>query len=141
MAVPHSHDILQAVIDSTPDAIFVKDLSGRYIVVNEAFARFIDKTTAEIVGKNDFELYPDEDAKQFVEADRQVLSTGVAQSFEGVATGLEGPQTYLVTKGAYRDADGRVAGVYGISHDISELKQAQQTLQETRDALFRSQKM
>ncbi len=141
MAVPHSHDILQAVIDSTPDAIFVKDLSGRYIVVNEAFARFINKTTAEIVGKNDFELYPDEDAKQFVEADRQVLSTGVAQSFEGVATGLEGPQTYLVTKGAYCGADGKVAGVYGISHDISELKQAQQTLQETREALFRSQKM
>ena len=73
MAIPNSYDILQAVIEATPDAIFVKDLDGRYVLVNEAFARFIGKSTVDIVGKNDFELYPEEDARNFVEADRQVL--------------------------------------------------------------------
>jgi PAS domain S-box-containing protein len=141
VAIPNSYDILSAVIDATPDAIFVKDLNGCYVVVNAAFARFIGKTPAEIVGRNDFELYPEVDARAFVDADRQVLATGEPQAFEGVATGESGPQTYHVTKGVYRDKDGKILGVYGISHDITELQQAHETLEQTREALFRSQKM
>src|SRR5262245_52334739 len=141
VAIPDSYGILHAVIDATPDAIFVKDLNGCYVVVNAAFARFIGKTPAEIVGKNDFELYPEVDARAFIDADRQVLATGQPQAFEGVATGESGPQTYHVTKGVYRDRDGRILGVYGISHDITELQQAHETLEQTREALFRSQKM
>jgi PAS domain S-box-containing protein len=142
MAIPNSFDILQAVIEATPDAIFVKDLDGRYVLVNEAFARFIGKSHADIVGRNDFELYPEADARAFVEADRQVLATGRPQAFEGVATGHSGqPQTYLVSKGVYRDKDGRSLGVYGISHDITELREAHETLERTQEALFHSQKM
>ncbi len=96
MAIPNSFDILQAVIDATPDAIFVKDLEGRYVLVNAAFIRFIGKLHEDIVGKNDYELYPEADARAFVEADRTVLATGRPQVFEGVATGQDGqPQTYL----------------------------------------------
>jgi two-component system, cell cycle sensor histidine kinase and response regulator CckA len=141
MAIPNSYDILQAVIEATPDEIFVKDLEGRYILVNEAFARFIGKSPADIVGRNDFELYPEKDARGFVEADRQVLASGKPQVFEGVATGAAGERTYLVTKGVYRDRDGRILGVYGISHDITELQHAHESLEQTREALFRAQKM
>jgi PAS domain S-box-containing protein len=142
MAIPNSFDILQAVIEATPDAIFVKDLEGRYVLVNEAFARFIGKSQADIVGRNDFELYPEADARAFVEADRQVVATGKHQVFEGVATGPDGqPQTYLVSKGPYHDKDGRSLGVYGISHDITELREAHENLERTQEALFRSQKM
>ena len=142
MAIPNSFDILQAVIEATPDAIFVKDLEGRYVLVNEAFARFIGKPQPDIVGRNDFELYPEADARAFVEADKQVLALGKPQAFEGVATGGDGqPQTYLVSKGVYRDKDGRSLGVYGISHDITDLREAHESLEKTQEALFRSQKM
>ena len=46
-----------------------------------------------------------------------------------------------MTKGVYRDKDGQILGVYGISHDITELQQAHGSLEQTREALFRSQKM
>jgi signal transduction histidine kinase len=46
-----------------------------------------------------------------------------------------------VTKGPYRDESGRILGLYGISHDITELRTAYATLAHTREALFRSQKM
>jgi PAS domain S-box-containing protein len=142
MAIPNSFDILQAVIEATPDAIFVKDLEGRYVLVNEAFCRFIGKPHADIVGRNDFELYPESDARAFIDADRHVLATGKPQAFEGVATGQQGqPQTYLVSKGVYRDKDGNSLGVFGISHDITELRQAHENLERTQEALFRSQKM
>ena len=141
MEIPNSYDILQAVIEATPDAIFVKDLAGRYVLVNGAAARFLGRSPAEIVGKNDFELYPEATARQFVEDDQRVLATGEPQSFEGVATSALGTQAYLVTKGVYRGKDGRILGLYGISHDITELRLAHETLEHTREALFQSQKM
>ena len=142
MAIPNSFDILQAVIEATPDAIFVKDLDGRYVVVNEAAARFVGKSPEEIVGKRDLELYDEATASRFIRDDQRVLATGQAQSFEGMATGEGGAQqAYLVTKGVYRDKDGKILGLFGISHDITELRQAHETLEHTREALFRSQKM
>ena len=140
--LPNSDQILRAVIEATPDAIFVKDLHGRYVLVNAAAARFLGKSPEEIVGRHDLELYSEETARRFIEDDRKVLATGQAHSFEGIATG-EGDtrQAYLVTKGVYRDREGKILGLFGISHDITELRHAQETLEQTRDALFRSQKM
>jgi two-component system, cell cycle sensor histidine kinase and response regulator CckA len=141
MAIPNSFDILQAVIEATPDAIFVKDLEGRYVVVNAAFTRFLGRSPSDIIGRNDFELYEPATARQFVEDDRQVLASGGPRSFEGVASSPSGEQAYLVTKGVYRDPNGAILGLYGISHDITELKKAHETLEQTREALFRAQKM
>ena len=141
MGIPNSFDILQAVIEATPDAIFVKDLDGRYVVVNAAFTRFLGREPREVLGRNDFELYEPATARQFVDDDRRVLAAGSAQSFEGIATSAQGTQAYLVTKGVYRDPGGNILGLYGISHDITELRRANETLEQTREALFRSQKL
>ena len=141
VAIPNSFDILQAVIEATPDAIFVKDLEGRYVLVNRAAARFVGRTAEDIVGKNDLAIYPEETARRFIDDDRQVLKAGEALAFEGVATSETGRQAYLVTKGVYRDGEGQILGLFGISHDITELRQAHETLDRTREALFRSQKM
>jgi PAS domain S-box-containing protein len=141
MAIPNSFDILQAVIEATPDAIFVKDLDGRYLVVNAAAARFLGRRPEDIVGKNDLELYPEATARQFMADDQQVLAAGRPLAFEGVATSATGTQAYLVTKGVYRDTNGRILGTFGISHDVTELRQANEALEQTREALFRSQKM
>ena len=141
MALPNSYDILQAVIEATPDAIFVKDLDGRYVLVNQAAARFLGRRTEDIIGKHDLELYPEETARQFIADDQQVLAAGTALYFEGVAKSETGTQAYLVTKGVYRDQQGRIQGLFGISHDITELRHANATLEHTREALFRSQKL
>jgi PAS domain S-box-containing protein len=139
--IPNASDILLAVIDATPDAIFVKDLEGRYVLANQAAARFVGRSPDEVIGKLDLELYPEETARRFIQDDKVVLESGAAMSFEGVATSSSGTQAYLVTKGVYRDKHGTILGIYGISHDITELRAAQDSLEQTRAALFRSQKM
>jgi len=139
--IPNSSDILQAMIGATPDAIFVKNLEGRYVLVNDAAAKFVGRNPQEVIGKNDLELYPEETARRFMKDDQEVLASGKALSFEGVATSSAGTQAYLVTKGVYRDNDGNLLGIYGISHDITELRTAQDSLEQTRAALFRAQKM
>jgi hypothetical protein len=58
-----------------------------------------------------------------------VLAAGRALSFEGIAYGATGSQAYLVTKGVYRDAAGTIAGIFGISHDVTELRQANEALE------------
>jgi PAS domain S-box-containing protein len=141
VALPNSFDILQAVIEGTPDAIFVKDLEGRYVVVNAAAARFLGRAPAEIIGRHDLELYPEDTARRFMTDDQQVLAAGQPIAFEGVAQSPHGAQAYLVTKGVYRDRDGRVLGTFGISHDVTELRQANDALERTREALFRAQKL
>src|SRR5262245_10597569 len=103
--IPNASDILLAVIDATPDAIFVKDLEGRYVLMNIAAAQFVGSTPAELVGKHDLEIYPEETARRFMADDQAVLDSGQAMSFEGVATSASGTQAYLVTKGVYRDSD------------------------------------
>jgi PAS domain S-box-containing protein len=139
--IPNASDILLAVIDATPDAIFVKDLDGRYVLVNQAAARFVGRTPDQVIGKNDLELYPEETARRFMQDDKVVLDEGKPMSFEGVASSSSGTQAYLVTKGVYRDKHGKILGIYGISHDITELRAAQDSLEQTRAALFRAQKM
>ena len=141
MAIPNSFDILLAVIEATPDAIFVKDLEGRYLVVNAAAARFLGRRPEDIVGKHDLELYPEATARRFIEDDQRVLAEGGPLAFEGVATSATGTQAYLVTKGVYRDPSGRILGIFGISHDVTELRQANEALEQTREALFRAQKL
>ena len=71
MSIANSSDILQAFFEATPDAIFVKDLEGRYVLVNDAAARFLGRTPAEILGKRDGELYPEDTARQFVRFGRR----------------------------------------------------------------------
>lgn len=108
MAIPNSSDILQAVIGATPDAIFVKDLDGRYVLVNGAAAKFVGRKPKDVVGKNDLELYPEETARRFMKDDLEVLASGTAMSFEGVAASSAGTQAYLVTQGLYRDNNGKI---------------------------------
>ena len=139
--IPNASDILLAVIDATPDAIFVKDLEGRYVLVNRAAARFVGRTPDEVIGRHDFELYPEETASASCRTTRRCWRAARRCRSKGWRSSSSGTQAYLVTKGVYRDKDGNILGIYGISHDITELRGAQDSLEQTRAALFRAQKM
>jgi two-component system, cell cycle sensor histidine kinase and response regulator CckA len=119
-----SHELLQAVIDGTPDAVFVKDRDGRYLMINAAGARVIGRSAEEIIGRIDSELLAPESAEHIMERDRGVIASGAPEVFEESTTTPESAvtRTFLTTKSAFRDAQGRIGGVIGISRDITELK-------------------
>jgi PAS domain S-box-containing protein len=122
-----SYDLLRAVTEGTTDAVYVKDRLGRYLMINTAGARFLGKTVAEVLGKRDTELFSAETARAIVEGDRRIMATGEVQTYEDLATAAGVTRTYLSTKGPYRDAQGDILGVIGISRDISERKRAEET--------------
>jgi PAS domain S-box-containing protein len=130
--------LLNAVFDGTTDAVYVKDLEGRYVMINEPGARLIGRTATEVVGKDDLALFAPETARRIVSQDRQVLREGAPLTLENVdaeaSTGVV--RTYLSTKAPYRDADGRVVGLVGITRDITARKRAEE---ERARALEREQ--
>jgi two-component system, sensor histidine kinase and response regulator len=136
-ALLQTNGILSAVIEGTADSIFVKDLQGRYLMMNPAGAKFVGKSVEEIFNKTDLELYPAETARQFIEADRIILDSGKTKIFEGTATARGLMRDYLVTKSVYRNEQGKVIGLIGISHDITERKRAEEALRES-EARFKN---
>jgi PAS domain S-box-containing protein len=127
-ALQESYDLLRAVTEGTTDAVFVKDRRGLYLMINAAGARFLGKVVAEVLGKDDTELFSPETAQEIMRADRRVMAAGEAQTFEDVGTAAGVTRTYLSTKVPYRDARSNVVGVLGISRDISERKRAERRL-------------
>ena len=119
--------VLRAVFEASPDEFFVKDLEGRYLLVNAAGAAVGGHTVEQMLGKTDAELHPQQIARKFRERDQQVISTGQTISYED--SSVPGLRPFLVTKGPLRDARGKIVGVFGIGRDAIAGKRAEQ-LQE-----------
>ena len=125
-----NHALLHSIIEGTPEAIFLKDTQGRYVIVNPACVENVGKPAQEILGKKDADLYPPEVADSLVEADRRVMDTGETITLEESLPVTGAMRTYLTTKTPYRDHRGYVAGVIGVSTDITERKKTEVKLRE-----------
>ncbi|MBE9048388.1 PAS domain S-box protein [Pleurocapsales cyanobacterium LEGE 10410] len=122
--------LLQAVIDATPDIIFVKDLEGYYIWANQACAETFDKTIEEIIGKSDRDLFPEALAKRIEGDDRRILQSGRISTYEETVKIGDRQIDYLTTKTVYYDENGNSLGIVGIARDINNFKQAQAILHQ-----------
>lgn len=122
--------LLRAVAEGTPDAVFVKDLAGRYLLFNPAAARFVGLPIEEVLGRDDTALFGPDDAALVMDRDRRVAASGQIETEEEELTAAGVTRTYLATKAPYRDAEGNIIGVFGISRDITERKQAEQRVAE-----------
>jgi PAS domain S-box-containing protein len=121
-ALRESHGLLNAVVEGTSDAVFVKDLNGCYLLINSAGARLFGRPASEILGQGDHELLPPEAAHVAAERDSRVMASGSPQTLEETATVAGARRTFLTTRSPFRNALGRVAGLVGISRDVTELK-------------------
>ena len=119
--------LLEAVSEGTTEIISVKDLSGRYLLINEAGAHALGHPIAEILGRDDAQLLPQESARALMEKDRAVLASGTTETYEEILTGYDrSARVYLSTKGPYRDHSGRTIGLLGISVDVTDRKRAEE---------------
>jgi len=124
-AIRESQQLLQAIIDNTAAVIYVKDLQGRYMMVNRRYRELFHVADADIIGKSDAELFPAETAEAVRSMDLRVAAAQTPVVAEETVPLDDGPHTYVSVKCPLRDAEGRVHGVFGISTDITERKQAE----------------
>src|SRR5487761_188233 len=114
-------------MDTIPAPIYFKDESGRLMLVNKAFAeKFGLRDPSEALGKTGFDIVNAERAKAAYADDQKTIKTGLPlMNKEQRETWPDRPDTWiLVAKAPFYDAQGRVAGVVGISWDITARKRA-----------------
>ena len=123
----HSMSLISAISDSTEDVIYAKDLEGRLTFANPATLSLIGKQLDEVIGRTDLELLQDKAAAAEVMAnDRRIMESGEVEDVEEMVPMPDGTERFWYShKMPYRDADGRVIGLLGVSRDISEIKRAQ----------------
>ena len=121
-----TYKLLTAMCDSSTDAIYIKDVQGRYLVFNQQSAKFVGKTPSEVVGKDDRFIFPAQEAKGVMEGDRKVMESGQVLTYEETMTTAGGIITYLSTKGPIYDSAGKLYGLFGISRDITERKRVEE---------------
>ncbi len=133
--------LVRTLVEVTTDAIFVKDLEGRYLLANSAALQAIGKEEQEVIGKCDADLFPAKSAARIVEVDQTVLQSGKAQINEERIESAYGDSYWLSNKCPLLGPDGKAVGMIGISRNITEAKQAQLEHESLEKRLHQAQKM
>lgn len=127
-----SQSILIALCSNLPSVVFVKDVSGRYAIINQHFVDLFETSPENVFGKTDYELFPAEIAVRIRRKDDQIIADGIPLDYEGLLPTPRGPRTYRTLKFLLHDRRGELLGVAGISMDVSDVKR----LEAERDAMY-----
>ena len=122
-----STTLLRAISDSTGDAIFAKDRDGRLRYANPATLALIGKPLDRVLGRTDAEFLDDPAAARLVMAnDRRVMDAAEAADVEEAIPLPDGTErVWASRKIPYRDADGAVVGLLGVSRDVTDRRRAE----------------
>jgi PAS domain S-box-containing protein len=129
--------LLDAIAEQSEDPIFAKDLEGRYLLFNRAAAGFVGKPANEVIGKDDLQLFPAEQAARIQANDRRGIDEGRMVVTEEVLDTALGQRVFHATKGPLYDSGGRVIGSFGISRDVTDATRADDELRQRNEELER----
>lgn len=130
-------NMLRLIIDTIPDAIYVKDKQGQFLLANTATVQHISEITSEteLIGKTDTDLYP-KISERLIQEEQHILQSGERQFNKSeIYYNDDGSVTHLlVTKLPLRDSHDKIRGIIGINHNISELRQAESQLKQVLES-------
>lgn len=135
----HERDLLRTLLENSTDHIYFKDAQSRFAKVSDSQARQFGVASADdLVGKSDFDFFSEEHARHAYEDEQEIIRTG-----EPVIGKIE-RETWmdsrtdswaLTTKMPLRNKAGEIIGTFGISKNITAIKQAEAALAYERDLL------
>ena len=133
--------LLNAVMENTTDAVFVKNIEGKYILANESTCKAIGKPLNQVIGKTDDQLFSKGSAEIINKIDALVLAKGQPHLAEEKLDTTYGETYWLSNKSPYFDEKNNAIGLIGISRNITELKNAQLEKEKLQDQLRQAHKM
>ncbi|HEU0297573.1 MAG TPA: diguanylate cyclase [Anaerolineales bacterium] len=135
-ALAAERDLLQALMDNIPDLIYFKDTASRFTRINRAEAGLLGVATPEeAIGKTDLDFQRPELARSFYAEEQRLVQTGesVLNRIEFNPTQDGQPRWLSTTKVPIKNEQGRVVGMVGISHDITQRKQVEEALRQSEE--------
>ena len=125
-----SRNLLHAIINNTSSNIFIKDLEGRYVLVNSPMAALFGKKPSQIVGLTDYDIVPEHVATKVRDDDKMVAITAQLREVEDDVPMQGEIRSYITAKFPIYDDKGVVKGVCGVTTDITQRKQAEKKLKD-----------
>ena len=117
----------QQILDTIPSPIFYKGTDGRYQGVNQAFLQFYGKTIEQVLDKTVHEVFSEEIAVKFFQADQDLLQHPGTQVYEFHSYDAQGQRReMLIHQATFVDKDGALAGLAGIMIDVTDRKKAEE---------------
>lgn len=129
--------LLNTIVNSSPDAIFAKDLDGKFILFNKGAANLVNVDTKKVIGMDEYAIFKPETVKKHQEIEKEIITNGEIVTFEETNITKDGKEnTLLVTKGPLLDMENNVFGIFGISRDITSQKEHEHYLLESKDKFY-----
>jgi PAS domain S-box-containing protein len=137
-AVRESEELFHSLIESLPQNIFRKDLSGRFTFANQRFCAILGRSPEEVIGKTDQDFFPPTLAEKYRRDDAEVVRSGrPVETVEEHVAG-DGSRLYVqVVKTPVYGSDGRAVGTQCIFWDVTERRQAEEAVRQSEER-FRS---
>lgn len=129
--------MLKAIADATTAVIYIKDVDGRYLLINRRFEELFHVSKETVVGKTDHDIFAKATADRFRANDLDVQRSGAVTEFEETVAHDDGEHIYISIKFPLVRDTGDVYAVCGISTDISPRKRAEAELETTKRSLER----
>jgi PAS domain S-box-containing protein len=128
-----NQSLLYSLINSIPDLVFYKDCNGVYLGCNSTFEAFRGYKAEELIGHTDADFYEPERAREFLETDQRVISSGGSISYEHWTEDPQGNPVLIETrKTPYYGPDGELLGVIGVGRDITKHRMVENALRESK---------
>jgi PAS domain S-box-containing protein len=120
--------LLTAIAQCSPDALYAKDLEGRFLYFNRAAETMCGVSAERLIGNLGSEVFTPEQLAQIHAVEQRVIDSGHTESYEVERDTPIGHRCFTRTKSPLREADGRVIGTIGISHDVTQRRESEQQL-------------
>lgn len=134
-ALQNSQGLLQAILDNSTAVIYLKDVEGKYLLVNRYFETLFHMSQEQIAGKTDWDIFPKEKAETLRANDLKVLQEDSPFSIEEVVPQDDGQHTYISLKFPLYNSQGIAYAVGTISTDVSDRKLAELALEKAKKEL------
>lgn len=121
-----AQSMLQGIVDHASSLIYVKNIDGQFVLINQQVASFFGVPETEILGRTGHDFYPEESANQFRENDLTALRAGGTTEFEESLSKTDGVHTFISSKFPLRDVAGKTYALGCVSTDVTALKRIEE---------------
>ena len=131
-ALRENQERLNSIVAHATDSIFIKDATGRFVLVNPAMCKLFEMEEREILGKTDSDLFDPDTARGIKEEDSRVLTGETIE--ETTTKPVRGVRhSFHTIKVPLRNSSGEIIGLCGFARDITERKKAEEALMQSEE--------